>query len=242
MNLAPDYISNAYGELGLGPAAGLEEVRSAYRRLAKQCHPDLNSGQGEAMSRLNRAYQILKKHLETQSQARPYRFAEFHPGPGEFSHAAQANHAKPHHAQAEADDQSSGPFETAFSARARTEQAVTVAPAKERVKGPGWRLVGLEERDGRLVYLIEIDGSPSHLSLPVRRLKPCGQCRGQGQVAGHGGWRLCPTCGGRGEIALPALIEVEMPPDWRHGQVIGAMLQDQEVLVELRRAGGKGGA
>ena len=46
--------------LGLGEKASVNEIRSAYRRLAKQHHPDLGNDKGErVMLALTEAYQLL---------------------------------------------------------------------------------------------------------------------------------------------------------------------------------------
>jgi molecular chaperone DnaJ len=55
-------MQSYYDLLGITPAADLEQVKSAYRRLAKACHPDLHSGDPLAtrrFSRLNKAYEVL---------------------------------------------------------------------------------------------------------------------------------------------------------------------------------------
>lgn len=46
--------------LGLGDQASLQEIKAAYRRLAKGCHPDLapQSGKSLAMRELNAAYAV----------------------------------------------------------------------------------------------------------------------------------------------------------------------------------------
>ncbi len=49
-------IDEAGKTLGLGEAATLREIKTAYRRLARRYHPDRYSGSGqdeEAMKRLN---------------------------------------------------------------------------------------------------------------------------------------------------------------------------------------------
>lgn len=77
MNLARD-IQKAYQELDLTPGASLDEVKLAYRRLARALHPDLNPGaMGALMGRVNQAYEKLLRHLEGQHphQAGPARAA-----------------------------------------------------------------------------------------------------------------------------------------------------------------------
>jgi len=58
-----------YEILGLAPGASAEEIKSAYRKLSMQCHPDKVAHLGEEfrqvaeekMKELNEAYQHLKK-------------------------------------------------------------------------------------------------------------------------------------------------------------------------------------
>lgn len=51
-----------YDELGINPDASEEEIRAAYRRKAKQHHPD-HGGNPEKMARANKAYNTLSKPI-----------------------------------------------------------------------------------------------------------------------------------------------------------------------------------
>ncbi len=56
-------MDNPYKVLGLEPGASDEEVKRAYRRLAKQYHPDRNPGDAAAakkMQEINAAYDEIK--------------------------------------------------------------------------------------------------------------------------------------------------------------------------------------
>ena len=48
-----------YDALQLPRAASLDEVRAAYRRLAREHHPDRAGADGVAMTRINQAYEVL---------------------------------------------------------------------------------------------------------------------------------------------------------------------------------------
>lgn len=67
-------IDDPYKVLGLNRDASDEEVKQAYRRLAKKYHPDLNPGDKEAarrMQEVNAAYEQIKnpeKFRQQQSQ------------------------------------------------------------------------------------------------------------------------------------------------------------------------------
>jgi DnaJ-class molecular chaperone len=84
----PDTIANHYATLGLDQDCSFEQIRAAYRALAKQVHPDMNHGQAGALARtqaLNAAYEVLSdvEHRRAYDESR--RVAAGHNGPARSS-------------------------------------------------------------------------------------------------------------------------------------------------------------
>ena len=261
MNLTRDW--------GLCPEPSLQEIKQAYRRLAKSAHPDLNPGRGDDfMAHLNRAYQTLSSRFK--GSAAPYEFQEFSFG----AHARPAREAAKTATESPRAQSEPPRPEPAFAAQAPAP-APAVAPAplgpadfkahfgpldlpRPEAAGmkssgpeaaqfqapfrPGCRLTGLDRKQGSLVYRLEVTGTPEKAVLPVRTLHGCSQCGGSGtRPYGPGG--LCPGCGGAGKIVKPKNMEVTLPSGWADGQLVQAgTAEGQTVFLELRRSPNPGRA
>lgn len=68
-------MRDPYEVLGIPQGASDDEIKAAYRKMAKKYHPDLNGGSAEAeakMKEVNEAYNILIKHKGTAGQQSGY--------------------------------------------------------------------------------------------------------------------------------------------------------------------------
>lgn len=52
---------NLYAALEVGPASSEEDIKSAYRRLARRFHPDLNPDGRERFVLIQQAYEVLRE-------------------------------------------------------------------------------------------------------------------------------------------------------------------------------------
>jgi molecular chaperone DnaJ len=76
-----------YETLGVKKDASADEIKSAYRKLAKKYHPDMNKGDDEAAQKfkeINEAYQVLSDD-QKRKQYDTFGSADGAPGGGGFS-------------------------------------------------------------------------------------------------------------------------------------------------------------
>ena len=73
-------ITDPYKVLGVSPDASDEEIKQAYRRLAKKYHPDRNQGSEEAakkMQEVNAAYEQIKNPEKAQQEQHTYGYGGY---------------------------------------------------------------------------------------------------------------------------------------------------------------------
>ena len=163
-----------YVVLGVSRDADEAAIKTAYRKLAHQYHPDKNQGSKDAEERFmeaSEAYQVLS---DPDKRARYDRYGHVNGTVGDDFPFGAGN----------INDIFGDIFGEMFGGGRRTR-------ARSRGSDLRYHLeIGFEEA---------AFGSIARITLP--RATTCSTCRGSGARPGTGP-RTCPTCGGSGEIRL----------------------------------------
>jgi molecular chaperone DnaJ len=169
-----------YQTLGVSRDATKEDIKKAYRRLARQYHPDVNKEQGaeERFKEINRAYEILS---EPETRARYDRFGEA----GVSSGAAAGAGYEYSDFTGFADI-----FESIFSGFGGGVNQPR-GPKRGPARGDDLRL------DFKLEFKEAIFGGEKEIKIP--HLEKCQTCKGTGAKPGTGS-KTCSTCNGAGQV------------------------------------------
>ncbi|MEB3173753.1 MAG: molecular chaperone DnaJ [Cyanobacteriota bacterium] len=168
-----------YDTLGVARDANKEDIKRAYRRLARKYHPDVNREPGaeEKFKEINRAYEVLS---EDEVRARYDRFGEA--GVGGAG------------AQGFGDVDMGGIadiFETIFGGFGGMGTGQTGRRRSGPARGDDLRL------DLRLSFREAIFGGEKEIRIP--HLETCVACNGSGAKPGTGA-KTCGTCNGAGQV------------------------------------------
>ena len=165
-----------YDVLGVGRSAGQDEIKSAYRKLARTLHPDVNPGDATAEDKFKEVAEAYEVLSDQQKRGQYDRFGHSMPGTGGGG----------------AGQQGFGGFEDLFSTFFGDQFA-----------GGGGRRAGGPQRGQDIEVAIDVtleeafNGGSKDINIP--RVEACSTCSGSGAKAGSKP-ETCTACGGAGQV------------------------------------------
>jgi DnaJ-class molecular chaperone len=199
-----------YEVLGLSKTATEDEIKKAYRNLARKHHPDVNPGDKSAEEKfkeINEAYEVLSDpekrkrydHLGPDWKAG----ADFTPPPGWEGARVEYADFGDLFGGGRGSSGFSDFFESLFGSR-RGARA-----------GAGFRMRG-QDVEAEISLTLEEAHRGVTRTLTIQSTEVCPTCQGMGAK----GDKTCPTCRGAGAVVRPKSLEVNIPAGVREGSVI----------------------
>jgi len=176
--LATQEKRDYYEVLGVTRTASEQEIKSSYRKLAMQFHPDRNPGNPQAEDKFKEASEAYSVLIDSEKRARYDQFGHAGLGNGGFGGF---------------DPSTFSDFSDVFGDLFSDFFGVNV--------GGGRRTRAQKGEDARadLTLTFEEAAFGKKTEVKVRRHETCEQCQGSGSAPGKGPV-TCSTCGGRGQV------------------------------------------
>lgn len=176
-----------YEVLEIQKNAGLEEIKSAYRKKALQYHPDRNPGNAEAEEKFKEASEAYAVLSDSDKRARYDRFGhEGLRGGGASDFSGFSNMSDIFSA-----------FSDIFSGGSIFDEFLGGGSrSRSRSRHQGERGSDIKIR---LPLTLEEITSGVEKTIKIKRMDNCHSCHGSGAKNGSGS-STCPACGGSGEV------------------------------------------
>jgi molecular chaperone DnaJ len=188
-----------YNILGVGESAGIDEIKKAYRKLAKQCHPDANPGNKQAEEKfkeISEAYEILSdpKKRQQYDQARKFGFGG--PGgrgfdPGNFNRGTDPRAGRG----------GTFTFDGFGDFGGIGDLFAQFFDFSDERESSSSRGRGSREAHAEIRIPFELAATGGKTSVSVVKDKDCHECGGSGAKPGTRP-SSCPKCGGRGSVFI----------------------------------------
>jgi molecular chaperone DnaJ len=209
-----------YQVLGVAETATTDEIKKAFRRLAKQHHPDRNPNNPQAADRfkeINEAHDVLSDAEKRKKYDQLRRYGAF-AGPGGFGGGGGGPSAR----RGRGTPQDSGDFDISdLGGLGDIFSSIFGRGGAGRAGGAGGRDTEPEEVETEITipFRVAVQGGTMPITLVMPEVCPtcggsgaakgakistCPECNGRGVVSfGQGGFavnRPCPVCRGKGTV------------------------------------------
>ncbi len=210
---AKDY----YEVLGVSRSASENEIKTAYRKLARKFHPDLNPGDKAAEDRfkeLQEAYDVLadaenrKLYDQYGENWRAVKQGGGVPPPGWEGYQTRQG---PQAGGVNFSDFDFGSFGGEGGFEIFGEMFGRAGRGRARRSNRG------QDVEAELELSLEEAHRGVRRTLQMQVADNCPTCKGTGVLEGN---KTCPTCGGSGRILKPKTIEVNIPAGVRDGSTV----------------------
>ena len=213
-----------YETLGVGRNATQDEIKKAYRKLARKHHPDVNPNDPSAEEKfkaLNEANEVLSDPEKRRRYDALGEKWKQYGGPGPSGGPGPGG----------APDMDAGDFEQWFGDGARGPSGFSDffeqffgrgAAAGRARRGAGFSMRGADV-EGEIALTLEEAHRGTRRSLTLPITETCPTCGGSGEKDG----RACPTCRGAGVVQRQRTLEVNIPAGVRDGSAIRLAAQGE---------------
>lgn len=191
-----------YDVLGVSRGASEKEVRSAYRKLARKHHPDVNPGDKSAETRfkeINQAYEVLS---DADKRKKYDKYGD------RWEYADQIEEAQRQRGQRFQYGGNGGAGSYEFTDMGDLGDLGSVFGNIFR-RGGGARTMSRRGSDVQQSVDVTLEEAfhGTARTLEMLSTEPCPTCGGSGQIAGA----TCHTCQGAGMLQRPRRLEVKIP-------------------------------
>ena len=227
------FETDYYSVLGVGPEATAKEITRAYRKLARELHPDKNPGDATAEDRfksVSAAYDVLGDEARRAEYDEVRRLGPMAGGAGAggfsfnagdmggfgdlfgqmFNSGRQRSSAGPRRGADQAARLTLSFYDAAKGVT--TSLNVTSEGRCETCSGSGAR----PGSDPRICGVCGGRGAVDENQGPFSFSSPCRSCNGHGRIIDN----PCTTCGGSGATVGHRSVQVRIPPGVSDGQTI----------------------